>query len=110
MLLQEDQAKNVLIGGLDELTPNSFTITDRLGFWKKEHVNNLRLLGYNTRGSLAGEGSAFFSLNKFQTSYSFAKIVAMETFYKPEGYSESEMKVTDLLKEILKILGNQTSF
>ena len=38
MLLQEGSANNVLVGGLDELTSNSFIITDRLGFWKKEFI------------------------------------------------------------------------
>jgi 3-oxoacyl-(acyl-carrier-protein) synthase len=98
MLLHEDSAKSVLVGGLDELTSNSFNITDRLGFWKKELINNLRLLSYNSKGSLAGEGSAFFALNKLQTGRSFAKIISMDTFYKPEGIPVAESKISDFVK------------
>src|SRR5664279_1036825 len=41
MLLDEGSVSNVLVGGVDELTANFFTITNRLGFWKKEPVCNL---------------------------------------------------------------------
>jgi 3-oxoacyl-[acyl-carrier-protein] synthase II len=99
MLLKEGSANNVLVGGLDELTPNSFIITDRLRFWKKEFINNLRLLDYNTTGSLAGEGTAFFVLNSRKTGHSFAKIISIDTFYKPEGFSETETKLSSFIKK-----------
>jgi len=94
MLLKEGSANNVLVGGLDELTSNSFIITDRLGFWKKEFINNLRLLDYDTRGSMAGEGTAFFVLNSRKTSCSIAKIISIDTFYRPEVFSETETKLS----------------
>jgi 3-oxoacyl-[acyl-carrier-protein] synthase II len=98
MLLQEGSANNVLVGGLDELTSNSFIITDRLGFWKKESINNLRLLDYSTKGSIAGEGTAYFALNSRKSDRSFAKITSIDTFYKPEGFSETEMKLSAFIE------------
>ncbi len=101
MLLQEGSANNVLVGGLDELTPNSFIITDRLGFWKKNQINNLRLLDYGSKGSLAGEGAAFFALSNRKTELSIAKIISMETFFRPEGFCGAELKISDFIKRSL---------
>jgi 3-oxoacyl-[acyl-carrier-protein] synthase II len=97
MLLEEGSVNNVLVGGVDELTANSFIITDRLGFWKKKPINNLHLLDYISKGSLAGEGSAFFSLNKHKTNRSAAKILSVGTFYKPEGFAEIENRLSAIL-------------
>jgi 3-oxoacyl-[acyl-carrier-protein] synthase II len=97
MILEEGSVNNVLVGGADELTLNSFNITNRLGFWKKEPVNNLRLLNYKSKGSLAGEGTAFFLLNNHKTNLSIAKILSVGTFYKPEGFAESERKISAFL-------------
>ena len=94
MLIEEGSVNNVLVGGVDELTANSFTITNRLSFWKKELVSNLRLLDHNSKGSLAGEGAAFFALNKHKTNRSAAKILSVGTFYKPEGFAEIEKKLS----------------
>jgi hypothetical protein len=97
MLLNEGSVSNVLVGGVDELTANSFTITNRLGFWKKEPVCNLNLLDYDSKGSLAGEGAAFFALNNQKTYRSAAKILSVDTFYKPEGFVEIENKLSAFL-------------
>jgi 3-oxoacyl-[acyl-carrier-protein] synthase II len=99
MFLQEGSANTVLVGGLDELTTNSFIITDRLNFWKKTSINNLNLLDYKTKGSLAGEGAAFFALNGQKTERSIAKIISLNTFYKPEGFSEIEEKVSTFIQK-----------
>lgn len=97
MLLKEGSVNNVLVGGVDELTANSFTITNRLGFWKKKPVSNLSLLDYKSKGSLAGEGTAFFALNDHWTNRSTAKILSVGTFYKPEGFAAIEKKLSAFL-------------
>jgi 3-oxoacyl-[acyl-carrier-protein] synthase II len=97
MILKEGSVNNVLLGGVDELTANSFNITKRLGFWKKEAVSNFRLLDYNSKGSLPGEGAAFFLLNNNLTNHSVAKILSVGTFYKPEGFAQTENKIAAFL-------------
>lgn len=99
MLLNDEQTKNILVGGMDEITPMSFQITDRLGLWKKETINNLQLLDYRTKGSLAGEGAAFFVLSNLKTEKSIAKIIAVQSFYKPETFSETENKISFFIKK-----------
>jgi 3-oxoacyl-[acyl-carrier-protein] synthase II len=82
---------------VDELTANSFRITSRLGFWKKETITNLNLLDHNSKGSLAGEGTAFFALNNRKTDHSTAKILSVGMFYKPEGYASVEKRICSFL-------------
>jgi 3-oxoacyl-[acyl-carrier-protein] synthase II len=87
MLLREEQGENILAGSADELTPSLFRITDRLRFWKKNEINNLHLFEDHSRGSLPGEGTAFFCLSSLRNDNSMARLVSVKTMYKP-GDSE----------------------
>lgn len=84
----ENRGLHILTGGFDELTPSSYAMTQRLGLWKNHPVNNLELLKYNTRGSLPGEGVAFFMLGGQPGHQDLALLRSVETFYKPSGYSD----------------------
>ena len=105
MLLAEGEADEILAGALDELTPDLFTITDRLGFWKKEPVNNLRLGEYKTHGTIAGEGVAFLALSRNKTEKSVAAITSVRTLFNPEGFDEVEELLKNQAKPNLVILG-----
>jgi 3-oxoacyl-[acyl-carrier-protein] synthase II len=105
MLLQEGQANDILVGALDELTPDLFKITDRLGLWKKEPVDNLRLKEYKSRGALPGEGTAFFSLSRSKNEKNIARITAVMTFLKPDNFREIEKQIAEAGKPDLVILG-----
>jgi 3-oxoacyl-[acyl-carrier-protein] synthase II len=106
MLLKEGTAKNILVGGIDELTNNSFTITGRLGFWKRQPIDILNLLNTNTRGSIAGEGTTFFSVSSTRNERSMAEIKSVETFYKPENISVTEEKITDFVQRTCSSMNN----
>lgn len=105
MLFTEGQADNILVGALDELTPDLFTITDRLGFWKKENVNNFNLKDSESRGTIAGEGTAFFSLSRTKRENSFARINSVKTFLKPVSLQKIENNIKETGKPDLVILG-----
>lgn len=97
--LLENPGMNILAGGFDELTPASYTITSRLGLWKNHPVNNLELLNYKTRGSLPGEGAAFFTLGGEKGRNDMAALCSVQIFYKPAGFK-------DVAIAIGKFLGN----
>jgi 3-oxoacyl-[acyl-carrier-protein] synthase II len=99
VLLHEGAASHILIGGLDELTNNSFTITSRLGLWKRQPVNNLRLMEYIGKGSLAGEGIAFFALNHEKNENSIAKIRSVNTFFNPIHPDETESQLSGFIEK-----------
>ncbi len=106
MLLQEGSASNILTGGMDELTPNSFAITNRLGFWKEKTVNNLRLLDYKNKGSLAGEGVAFFALSHSKNDKSLARISAVSTLYKPQSADEVTARLSVFIQKSAGVAGD----
>ena len=80
LLLNEKSVANVLVGGIDEITNDSFTILERLGHYKKsEEVANNLLFDLKTKGSIAGEGSAFFTLVDTVSDDCYAEILEVET-------------------------------
>lgn len=82
--IDSGESETVLLGSMDEMTPNTFTILQRLGHYKQKPVNNLNLLNDHSRGSIAGEGSAFFLLSGNPGQKNYAKIDALVTLYKPQ--------------------------
>src|ERR1039457_1354915 len=79
--LRLGDSASVLLGGVDELTDNAWTIMNRLGHWKRNPLNNLKLFNDKTRGSIAGEGAAFFFLSSSKNGSSYAEISGTDTFY-----------------------------
>lgn len=90
------ESETALVGGLDEMTPNTFSILKRLGHYKHEPVNNMNLLNDHSRGTIAGEGAAFFMLSAEQGKKNYAKINAIDTFYKPTS-EEISLHITSFL-------------
>lgn len=62
MIIEEDSSKQVLVGGIDECTPDFIHLHSYLNAWKKP-LNNLDLLSHKTSGTIAGEGSGFFMVS-----------------------------------------------
>jgi 3-oxoacyl-(acyl-carrier-protein) synthase len=82
--INSGESGTILVGGMDEMTPNTFAILQRLGHYKRKRVNNLGLLKDHSRGAIAGEGAAFFLLSANPGAKNYAKIEALDTFYKPD--------------------------
>lgn len=96
--IQDSDSINVLVGGIDELTMNSFNITYRLGHWKRKPIYNLRLLESDTKGSIAGEGAAFFLVSKNKTAGTYATISDQAMILRPDG-------ITEVIAKCLKMFG-----
>jgi 3-oxoacyl-(acyl-carrier-protein) synthase len=97
MTLAEGEAKNVLVGGHDEMTDKYYRVCDRINYWKKEPVSTMNLIHTKTNGSIAGEGASFFVLSKEKSVKNYAKLLAIKTIYKPKDNAEIESKINDLL-------------
>ena len=95
--IKEGSARNVLAGGIDEMTLNHLSITRRSGHWKKGHVRNLDMLKWDSPGSLAGEGSAYFLLSADKKDESYACLHDVKTLYKPASQNEILNRVTSML-------------
>lgn len=88
MLLEEKTVENVLVGGIDEITDFSFEITSRFGLFKRDISSNFDLFNNSLKGTIAGEGAAFFLLNTQPSEHNCAMLENVSTFYKPVDNSE----------------------
>ncbi|WP_439695280.1 beta-ketoacyl synthase chain length factor [Mucilaginibacter sp. AW1-7] len=97
MLLQEGEAQNVLVGGIDEITDISHSILSRFGLYKRSAISNTDLYNANSKGTVAGEGSAFFLLTNEASGNDLAKLDAVATFYKPGSHAAVEQQIEAFL-------------
>jgi len=82
LLLKENNSENVLVGGIDELTEDSFSLLKELGYYKK-----------NT----AGEGASFFLLTNKSDENCYAEIKEVQFL---SNISIEELKTkSSILKE-----------
>jgi len=95
--LKEGFSKNVLVGGIDEMTLNHLQITRRLGLWKMNPVHNLSLLKTKTPGALAGEGSGFFLVSSLKGNRCYAILSGALTIYRPKTIDDLDDKTSAFL-------------
>ncbi|MEJ7587142.1 MAG: beta-ketoacyl synthase N-terminal-like domain-containing protein [Ferruginibacter sp.] len=97
LLLKEEEANNVLVGGLDETTDTSHAILSRFGIYKRQPGSNLNLFSAVSKGTIAGEGAAFFVLANQPSGNDYAILEALCTFYKPHDIQETATKIRSFL-------------
>jgi len=95
--LEEQEVKNVLVGGVDEVTDISHTILSRFGLYNNESISNLQLFNTNTKGTIAGEGASFFLLANQSSGKDYAQLDAIDTFYKPNDTAAVEERIASFL-------------
>ena len=99
MLLIENDASTVLVGGVDEITDISQKILTRFGLYKRENISNKDLFSSGSKGTIAGEGAAFFLLANQPSQGDYAQLGPVKTFYKPEKFKDAENEIKSFLDE-----------
>ncbi len=102
MLIGENQARHVLVGGIDECTDDFTLLHSYLHDWK-EPLDNLMLFHADSPGTIAGEGAAFYILSADPGIGKDA--VALEdvhTFFTPANPDISEIgrEIDSFLKNL----------
>jgi len=97
LLLAENNTANILVGGMDEITDMSHDVLSRLGLYKRQPVSNFRLFDTNSKGTINGEGAAFFLLAPTSSPNDLACIDAVATLYKPEAGAELRQLIDSFL-------------
>lgn len=98
MQVEEHPEKNILLGGLDEMTEAYFKITQRAGMWNK-NVMSSHPDGDQTREDvIVGEGAAYFLLTGKMQPGSYAAFKDTATLFKPKGNMEIESFIHQFLK------------
>jgi 3-oxoacyl-(acyl-carrier-protein) synthase len=100
MLLHDGFVRNVLVGGVDELTDYNFVFYEKLGAWKKNVPENGRLFESGTKGTIGGEGANFFVLDSIPGQGDYARIIALD-FFSIEATIQSQVadKISLLLNK-----------
>jgi len=83
MFLNEQEADDILVGGIDEMVDTNFKILTRLGMYKRQPISNLSLFDERSRGSIAGEGAAFFVLTDKLKDGVLAELTGVKILYQP---------------------------
>lgn len=96
-LLNENTAEDVLVGAVDEITDTSHRLLSRFNLYKQDSASNLDLYNGSPKGTIAGEGAAFFLLSNQLSGNCYAKLDGMDTLYKPSGAEE----VNDFINNFL---------
>jgi len=98
MLLKENEADNILVGGTEELVDASFKVLSRLGLYRRQPVSNLSLFSDGFNGSIGGEGAVFFLLTDKPSTDNLAELTAIKTFYNPKDTADIEKHITAFLQ------------
>lgn len=100
LLLKEKEAENVLVGGVDELIPPLCELFERAGHLKKQEDLSEPLWESSTKGYVAGEGAAFFSLSLEKKATSLAKIKGIKPFQKIQSSGELSTQYNLFLQDL----------
>ena len=98
MQIEEDDSKNILLGGIDEITEESWLIKTRIGYYKKEPIEVEHLLNDKQPGALAGESASFFILSGKKTENTYARISGVETFFRPKSQEVTDDRISSFLE------------
>ncbi|WP_053978222.1 beta-ketoacyl synthase N-terminal-like domain-containing protein [Mangrovimonas xylaniphaga] len=78
--LELDEAKNILIGGVDEIGEYTAGLHKIIGHIKPEAEDVLQVLQSKTKGAIYGEGANFFVLSNERNENSYGKIKSVSIF------------------------------
>lgn len=98
MMLEEKEADDILVGGLDEMTDHNHLIYSRLGIWRDQMIASTELYSNPAKGTIAGEGAAFFVIGTKPGDNDYGVIREVKTLLSP---SASELK--DSIDKILSL-------
>ena len=88
--LTESPSQSILVGGIDEITPVSHAIQKRFGIFRNQ-ASSLDLFKLSTKGTVNGEGAAFFLLSGEGGSGDKICIEGVKTIYNPGQNLEQEI-------------------
>jgi 3-oxoacyl-(acyl-carrier-protein) synthase len=85
MNLKDDASKTFLVGCYDEADDVQYKVNSRMKHYKYELINSLELFNHKTKGSLQGEGAAFFLLSAERKSNCWAVLKGVKMIFMPDS-------------------------
>ncbi len=94
--LENNEATNILVGGVDELGPDTTELHKLVGHIKEGIIDTSNLLNSTSKGAVFSEGANFFVLSNEKKEASYAEIVAIETY---NTLNKTETAIATFLKQ-----------
>ncbi|GAB3923756.1 beta-ketoacyl synthase chain length factor [Mucilaginibacter myungsuensis] len=98
MLINEGEARDVLVGGIDEMVDVSYKVLTRLGLYKRKEISNLYLFKEKSKGTIGSEGASFFVLSD-KPGDVLAELTALKTFFDQDTTLDPAPAITKFLAE-----------
>lgn len=95
--LENDEATNILVGGVDEMVEHHVRSHQLIGHFKKQPVTLNTLLSAQTEGAVMSEGSHFFVLSNVRQDSTYAELLGVE-IYNELSRTQLSQKVRSFLK------------
>lgn len=74
MQVENQDGRNILVGGIDELADHTSKLYKLIEHTKSDEEAPYDIINKRTKGSVSGEGAAFFVLDKAKTANSYCKL------------------------------------
>jgi len=94
MLLLQENTGPVLVGAIDEITDDRHAILSRFGLYKQSHKDSKTITG-----NIAGEGAAFFLLDREPGNRPLAVLKDVQIKYNPGNTDSLELAILEFLIE-----------
>ncbi len=98
MQIQLEEAKNILVGGVDELVAHHVDTHRLIDHIKKTPVESSKLLTSKTAGCVMAEGAHFFVLSEKKQASTYAELIGVRT-YNTLSKEQLAQTVTEFLRE-----------
>ena len=82
MMIEENDASAILLGGIDEMSDYTASLFKLSGFIKNENEKSYSVLNSQTKGVVFSEGATFFVLQNIITESTYAEIIDVEMYNK----------------------------
>lgn len=103
MQLENDEANDILVGGVEELGAHTTKVHRVINHIKPEPINISEVLDSKTDGAVFSEGANFFVVSNEKGKNCYAELIAVETFNTLKKEKVSETIKTFLQQNDLKI-------
>lgn len=84
LLLKENPAQSLLVGGVDEITETSHAILNRFGIFRNDVQSTLNLFKSPGKGTINGEGAAYFVVSGEKGANDIASVEDVAMLYKAD--------------------------
>ncbi|MGQ7947263.1 beta-ketoacyl synthase N-terminal-like domain-containing protein [Flavobacterium sp. WC2509] len=96
MMIEENEASSILVGGIDETADYTMSLFKLAGFIKNENQGTHSFLESTSKGAVLGEGATFFVVENEVKETTIAAVLDIEILNKLE-IGEVEKKVVSFL-------------